>query len=354
LALSANGEIKPCCQFEGTLASRGGPVMPVAELMSSPKLEAVRREMLAGRPVEGCRSCYETEAQGAKSRRQMSDKYLPMVELERPRLRYLETAMENTCNLRCRSCSSFFSTKWLREDLVHGSNHILTAQHRFDYDSLKIDPSALRAVRLVGGEPLLFKDHDRLCAELEPYAEELHLEYNTNLTVLPKARVQELWKRVKSLVFTISIDGLGGLNDYLRKDSEWDEVLANLEWLENFCRTHRGDRFYIGVHTTVSVYNVNTIPELDRFFSTRFPRLDRTKFCVLHPPKLALRNLPESYKERVRPRLEAGGYRYILNSLNQAPNLDFMEFVRWNRKLDESRQERLEDVNPELGAALQQ
>ena len=46
----------------------------------------------------------------------------------------------------------------------------------------------------------------------EKRASKTHLQYNTNLTILPQ-KVLSLWKHFKSIELSVSLDGIGKVND---------------------------------------------------------------------------------------------------------------------------------------------
>lgn len=341
LALMANGAVRPCCANRENLKSNQHE--DLNSRFHSEQMHNLRQSMLKGIRPKSCQSCYQDEKWGHKSRRILALKHMHRVDFEKPKIKYLEMALENTCNLKCRTCSSFFSTKWNKEEQLLDPNDPPTSAHRFELKDLSLDYSQLEVVRLVGGEPLMFKEHVQLLENLKPYAHKIRLDYNTNLTVLPD-EILEYWLDYERILVTVSLDALGPLNDYIRSGSQFERVILNLKRLLERFKQARKDQAYVTIHTTVSIYNAHILPEFDDYFLKQFPEVPLTKKCVILPHRLSIRNLPKAYKKKLNQLYDSQAksvyrhqYDYIRDFLNQPPTTDFEETLAWNQKLDELR-----------------
>ncbi|MDZ4083795.1 MAG: SPASM domain-containing protein, partial [Bdellovibrionales bacterium] len=135
LSTIPSGFIRPCCYYTEFIADGGeGRRMNVnrnslASVWNSPEMRRIRTEMIAGRKLIGCGQCYQEDRVGTTSLRLRSFKewgHHPGVknairestqkngEITEP-VRYLELKPGNLCNLKCRMCNQFDSSKVVTE-----------------------------------------------------------------------------------------------------------------------------------------------------------------------------------------------------------------------------------------------
>src|SRR5688572_15880150 len=113
VAVRPNGMIKPCCRFGEEYDPKLFEGMTLSEILHSPLFAEIRSKKLRGERVAGCETCYQVDGSGAPSLRVKKNKDFQDTWEKQPRLTYLELALGNLCNLRCRGCSSPYSTKWI-------------------------------------------------------------------------------------------------------------------------------------------------------------------------------------------------------------------------------------------------
>jgi sulfatase maturation enzyme AslB (radical SAM superfamily) len=168
----------------------------------------------------------------------------------------------------------------------------------------------------------------------------------TNGMVKPSRNLLEILMKCKSLSIWISIDAYGKLNDYLRKNSQFDTIIDNLDFFYSLIERRPNKLTTIGVGTTVNVYNVNKLQELDNFLKNRYPNLSLDKSILHNPDYLRISCLPAEYKDKIRHTVN--DYPEILKFLNIDDSEYFDEFIFYHNKVDNIRQESLEDLNLEL------
>jgi len=100
---------------------------------------------------------------------------------------------------------------------------------KFLYDDLMYNIANLKKLRLIGGEPMLIKE---IIATLRRLIEHGHsktigLTTVTNGTVFNE-EFCELLSHFKQAIMGISVDGVGAIDDYIRSNSNWPEVDANI------------------------------------------------------------------------------------------------------------------------------
>ena len=73
----------------------------------------------------------------------------------------IDVRWNNTCNLACTYCSSYFSTKWASIE-GKSNNHTINTQEQQVIDYIEKHRDFVKEVAMVGGEPLMMKENDRL------------------------------------------------------------------------------------------------------------------------------------------------------------------------------------------------
>ena len=259
------------------------------------KLEA-REKMLRGEwPGRGCEHCKLTEQAGGHSDR-MSHLDMPGVtapkELEQDKTAVnvtptqLEIYFSNTCNLKCMYCNGKFSSTIDNENRIHGrfvygdpydvGNHVyipeqleLNPNIESDtdklFDWLEQNIKDLNKVMILGGEPFLQKETERLIRLLEEtHNPKLDLVIFSNLTVDPQ-RVQKwlarMWKlveagRINHLQVAGSLDCWGPQAEYVRNGLDLKKFSDNFEYILN--RT----RITPSVNSAMTALTVPTLPDL--------------------------------------------------------------------------------------------
>ena len=122
ICLSANGDIKPCCQFTNKGRPPNTEHPTIMENWNSQRMQDLRQAFLNGEKPADCNSCWEREAQIGHSRRiwfdEKFEKYItkPTTDLvvEEPQIVQADINLSNVCNLKCRMCGSWASNSWSR------------------------------------------------------------------------------------------------------------------------------------------------------------------------------------------------------------------------------------------------
>lgn len=312
----------------------------------SGKLQEIRELMLAGKPVAGCEQCYREEQQGVESMRQQSIKTYGVVDdIE---LQGIHLQFDNVCNLKCRMCSSPSSHLLYNEETeIYGKG--ISWQKFVVADKYKeIDTSKLTVIRLHGGEPFMSKRAEEFFKSITASGRisKVSIVIPTNGMVKPSEDFLEALANCNVLSIAVSIDALGGLNDYFRSNSDFDTVISNLDFFCSLIESRKPGTTDISVVTTVNVYNVNKLQELDTFLKSRYPNLPLVKSMLHGPSYLRISCLPKEYKDKIRH--SVADYPDVLKMLDIDDTNYFEEFVFNHRQLDNIRKESLGDLNLEL------
>lgn len=286
--LHVNGSVLPCCQFDIDSTPNKDITAPklkdgIDAAFNSELFNSVRERMTANEPVPECNACWSIEKSNSRSLRiEMNERFKSFDK----KIRYIETAFSTHCNLTCRMCNEDYSSKW--KQLIHPTIKPDLVIDSFDISNYDADLSELERVKLVGGEPMIDKQHIPFLEDLFSqvmYPNNIELEYHTNATVTPSKRVISFWEQAKKVTINFSIDGIGEVNEILRPPHKWGKVLDTIEFFKNIPDVN----FEFRMHTVISILNVKRLHEVIEFSFNNFgsmPQFDELQF----PDHLSLKN----------------------------------------------------------------
>jgi sulfatase maturation enzyme AslB (radical SAM superfamily) len=284
VVLSAGLKLGPCCLSQKTGAER-------INFHDNEFLQTIRNSWHQGEWPQACNNCKQTEDQGMISRRQGSntwyrdnDMYNTNVELVR-----LDYWTGDLCNLACAICGPESSSVW-KQELNYPTNFKKTIVNHF---WTSIDTSHLRYVHFNGGEPLLSKEHVTLLHTLTN-KNLIHINYNTNGTVLPGQELMDLWSQYKLVQIDFSIDDIGSRFEYQRYPAKWEQVVDNLQWFID----HAPHNCMFNVNTTVSMLNYHNLDNLNAWLQKNFS-VSRFADPIEHQQQLAIGRLATTSSKEI-------------------------------------------------------
>jgi MoaA/NifB/PqqE/SkfB family radical SAM enzyme len=337
------------------------------ESFNSQKMFQIRHAMLAGEKPKECSFCYNQEALGLVSpRKRETNGWMASgsfaLALQENLNKFLDNQTiiplsydlrySNTCTLKCRMCNPFSSSS------INAENKKISNkwQDRFPYvenprinHEVNLDKN-IKKIYLAGGEPLIEPYNLILLKQLAEINPKVQLLINTSLNHL-SAEFREVLDKFEDLLFVVSIDGVGKLNDYIRNGSNWDTVISNLERIKN----HN-----VMFSTTTSMYNVLDIAELVEYLKINYPNYCHCIFLVNNEEELFVENLPLELRNDLITKLEntlKDAPRCTLDGLNnlittlKINNYDpqrFTKFIKYTKILDETRGESIMDIQPKF------
>ena len=353
MAMRPDGQIFPCCVFRQEEVPEDLNVAH-PDPFNHEYMNWLRQKMLNDEYVHGCRKCYDDEKHSARSMRTDliapwgGDFGLPSEDEGLGRVKKLtniDLALSNVCNNKCRMCMPQLSTHWYSDAKKLGMEipkGVITDNTIVD----SYDLSDLRFIKVLGGEPMM--EQAKLKKVLNKCTlENITILLVTNVSILPDDELLSLLKQCKNVNIDLSIDSYGKLNEFLRKDSNWENVSNNIQWYKQHFDN-------INVHSAISIYNVNKLHEIIDFCNDN----DLYHECVVvdGPQWMQPRNLPQEIKPWVNQYLEdlylkvPVTYKKIINLLKNEMNVDgdFGLFVRNDAQLNKIRKEHWMDKNTEL------
>jgi glutamate-1-semialdehyde 2,1-aminomutase len=220
-------------------------------------------------------------------------------------------------------------------------------------------PEHIRMLSFVGGETLLSRAAKAIVRHLvdEGHAKNMALAISTNGTTLSDEWL-DLFGAFKRADISVSLEGMGPLNDYIRYPSKFSTILENIARMQKLPQTH------LRLAIVVQAYNaMDLVPLLEHFE----PLVISVYIGIANwPTQLSPRVLPPRARAIATERLRAyqrrrpGGPHPMIDSAIGVIEADgdqwdielartFMEFTN---DLDASRHETLADVAPELVASF--
>ena len=353
MAMRPDGQIFPCCVFRQEEVPEDLNVAH-PDPFNHEYMNWLRQKMLNDEYVHGCKKCYEDEKHSARSMRTDlispwgGDFGLPSEEEGLGRVKKLtniDLALSNVCNNKCRMCMPQLSTHWYSDAKKLGMEipkGVITNNTIVD----SYDLSDLRFIKVLGGEPMM--EQAKLKKVLNKCTlENITILLVTNVSILPDDELLDLLKQCKNVNIDLSIDSYGKLNEFLRKDSNWQNVYNNIQWYKEHFDN-------INVHSAISAYNVNKLHEIINFCVEQ--KLYHECVVVDGPQWMQPRNLPNEIKSWLLDYLEdlenntTVIYKKIINLLKNEMKTDgdFGLFVRNDAQFNKIRNEHWMDKNEEL------
>ncbi len=348
IAIRPNNKVYPCCQFRWEHVP-DDLSLEYPDVFNHPFMGELRQHMKTDTKHPGCSQCYDQERMsgGTKSMRLEYLEKLGTDIPETPTITHVDLALSNVCNNRCRMCGPELSTNWYADAKALGQEYF-EGQHSGIKNSVSVlseyDLSKLRFIKLIGGEPLMeqekFIEILRKCDRSN-----LTILLTTNATKVPKPELFALLKECKKVRVSLSIDGFGKMNDFLRKGSKWETVVNAIDWFwANF-----PDNVYI--HTVISIYTINNFWKLHQFVKERYGEKLYLEYQMVDGVSwMYPRNLPQSAKDYVLEKVKNLGDKYVFEMVQaELANVGSWElFNKMDSKLNALRMEDWRTINREL------
>lgn len=336
------GGSRPCCAVDTQFWQESKDVLPdyddqLIPWFNNSSLVKLRKTLLEGSWSPVCNMCKTRESHGQPSTRTIFNEELDRIEkstrknwkedksvlMNLSKIFLLDVTVGNKCNSACLMCNPAASSLWAKEqEIITGKEFTWMSKNWFAEEHVPalIDhlPN-LRTIQFVGGEPTISQAHIFLLKKLIELdrAKDISLGYVTNLTGVSD-ELLELWGHFGTKNITISVDGIGPVNEYIRYPFSWNKVVSQLSNLKNIAK-HGG--YNIGLSHTVTSLNMLTIDELLGWWeeeiksspsiSSWLPHIQ----CVNNPDHFNPIYMPREMKEKARESLLRVEQMAIRNNL---------------------------------------
>ena len=367
LEIDVNGGASPCCLYKGSIPDVKVYETGLKEIQKHQYMEDLRTKFRNGERPLSCESCWQEEDAGKTSKRmnsiyKMRNSLKDWTPNSEPSLKFIDFKLGNVCNLKCRICGSWSSSKWAQEELDYGENPVARKnlieggwpkKHPKFFEDVKEDLADAEFFEFTGGEPFMIQNHFKIleyCVE-KGYAKNQDIHYNTNGTQLPPREIFDLWKNFKRVEIAFSIDDVGEQFQYQRHPANWREVNHNLVEFKTY-QTHNME---FQICTTISIFNIFSLAKIALWVAQYQPKFFYVNTCF-DPAYFNIQTLPKQIKNIVNSRYSMlTDFQPTLRFMNSAHRDS--EEIKEQRKArilqtDKYREENFGDVFPLLNNVL--
>ena len=129
LEIDVNGGASPCCLYKGNIPNVKVYETDLKTIQKNEYMEKLRQKFKNGERPLSCESCWQEEDAGKTSKRmnsiyKMRNSLKDWTPNSEPSLKFIDFKLGNVCNLKCRICGSWSSSKWAQEELDYGENPV--------------------------------------------------------------------------------------------------------------------------------------------------------------------------------------------------------------------------------------
>jgi MoaA/NifB/PqqE/SkfB family radical SAM enzyme len=399
LRIDWNGQFRPCCEMQIQKSDFKEKKQynlnntTVDQWMSSEYSQYLRQNLTHGIKLAECSTCWQKEQHGIYSLRQRSNDtvtnnqgntiehtWVSSFIKKHPtaqgyRIISADVKLSNVCNFSCAMCGPHDSSKiydqWHKEpnnkfvqkQLAVDSDYFNTIKQNYQTQRgyqhlLDLLKQPLTHLKLLGGEPLLDKMlFEILSSQPVEKKSKIHLHFITNGS-LSLVNAAEQLKDYKSISFSVSLEGIGSMQDYARAGSNWATVEKNI-------LSAKQHSIQLWVQHTLQAM---TVLKLSALLDWCIKHDINISFGILNNPDyLSISILPEYIRKQVLKNLDyikdinllsvdnneennVLSVENIKNIINAQPNNsdkypEFLEYVTWYERNSSIK---LVDICPEL------
>ena len=307
------GTTRPCCLYTEEIPDVDLKNSTLEDAFNSKTMRDLRRSFRRGEKPDGCRNCWREEDAGKKSKREyMLEKFkhldVKYKDNNGEELVFLDLKLGNICNLKCRICGSWSSSKWAQEELDYSSDsdeHIARKwlkdgqwprkSPRF-WEQLDLILPQVKYFEFTGGEPWMIKQHFDLLQRAvdRNLAQNIDIHYNTNTTQFPKDPT--IWQHFKHVQIAFSVDNTEERFEYERYGAKWRTANTNIRKVHAL----REDGYPITTQLCCT-WNVQNIYYLDEILTwANTMDFNSIHFNLMHDPwEFSLSRIPQSARSPI-------------------------------------------------------
>jgi MoaA/NifB/PqqE/SkfB family radical SAM enzyme len=344
-------------------------------------MQQLRQKFRAGEKPETCNRCWQEESAGRDSKRIHSQ--IRLKELyqqvdwandDPDQLWFVDLKLGNICNLKCRICGSWSSSKWAEEELAYMPKDFDKKSHiaytwlkqgawprktETFWDNMRALLPNIQYFEFTGGEPWMIQEHFDLLqyAVDQGYSKNIDIHYNTNATQWPKNPL--LWKDFGRVDIAFSIDNVGNRFEYERYGANWEESNKIID-ATHILKDTSLPNITTQLCFTINIQNVYYLDELLAWADTK--PFGSVYFNMMHSPDhMSIQQMTPMAQDLVLNKLKTTAwsdiaYRDEIDSVIKFIELgtgsDGKEFLFKMQRTDEHRKQNFADTHPEIARAM--
>ena len=262
LHINPRGDVKTCCAGDPNMLGNLND-QTIEQILHGPVMQEIRQSIKQGQPHAYCYNCVQAERYG-RSERDWHNNVNAGFDIAASSLTehtptLIDIRWNITCNLSCNYCGDKCSSKWA------ALKHIPFKSGARPYyeqvcNYLEQHRDHIKEVALVGGEPLLLPENERL---LDVIPEDCTVTLITNLSVdLIDNKIFNKLSQRRRVGWSLSFDNIDQRFEYVRHGGSWSLLLTNLDKIQYLMQSngHWG-----GIHAVYNIYNATRLIELTEF-----------------------------------------------------------------------------------------
>ena len=260
-SIDSTGRVRPCCTWRNT---GDEPLVTdnLEDYRNSNFVKNVQQQLENNIWPEGCEDCRLDEEYGSPSMRTKA-----FTDYNKRPGRDAEIKFGNLCNLKCAMCSPYNSSLIAKEYddmLSNGIDHELIKRKTPNVNAWYEDDDILSSVakqmndmtliKFSGGEPTVNSYLADFLKQIDN--KHVNIQITTNGNNWPQKLHDEVAK-FNAVKITVSLDGYGKVNEYIRYPSNWKKITSNLLKMKSLTNVNQ----FI-MSPTVASYNVHQVGKL--------------------------------------------------------------------------------------------
>jgi len=386
-SIHTTGRVRSCCIANEEIEDNGQRLDVInnsfSEIINSSSMRDIRGHMRMGKKHPNCATCWIDEKNGKASKRiyetQLASWLHDPIDYDKEPTVFkdIQLGVGNICNLKCRTCSPFCSTKWIKEykdstgeDSATFNNLTKNKQtigSKF-WEDFEEWSQTVGRLEIMGGEPFFMKEFEVLIDKLiaNGSSKNITISMSSNGTIFNGKLLDKIIDNFAFLGIQFSIDGFGDHFDYLRHGDNWKNVYDNLKKFYYLHQSH--PTFIMGLTLTLSQINMFYIREMHQviedFSKDSFKEFKIFNNVVHYPSYYSSSCIPEELKEQYLDKIR-NPTKYGLNEwdpekytteikplinqvLSKSKEKDWTAFVKETNRADVYRNESFSKTFPEL------
>jgi MoaA/NifB/PqqE/SkfB family radical SAM enzyme len=344
-------------------------------------MQDLRRQFRRGEKPATCNRCWEEESAGRDSKRihsqvRLKELYqqVDWANDDPDQLWFVDLKLGNICNLKCRICGSWSSSKWAEEELAYMPKDFNKKEHiaytwlkagawprktGTFWDNMRDLLPNIKYFEFTGGEPWMIQEHFDLLEYAVSTGDSKHIDihYNTNATQDPIPHFA-LWKEFGRVDIAFSIDNVDKRFEYERFGADWERANAIVDVV------HAHKQVMPNITTqlcfTINIQNVYYLDELLAWADTK--NFGSIYFNMMHSPDhMSIQRMTPQARELVLNKLKTTFWSSpvyqeeidsVINFIEQGPGSDGTEFLFKMQRTDAHRGENFMDTHEEIARAM--
>lgn len=344
------GGIRPCCKYNKVIADN------IDEYFQSAELAQLKQDFENNQKPPGCSTCWNEEAANKPSKRLIDINFVFDKNPDITKIQVLSIPFGNTCNLACRTCNSYFSSRWIKDEkrLVKKFPSVKIYNHNKYYknqqfiNQIQSLSKDLIEITFHGGESFITgvdEQIEYLDFLLSNNPNKITLNYITNVTTFPDKEFWTRWTKFKRINIVFSLDGINQRYEYLRYPAKWDEVYKNIKLYQ--LKQKECNNLQLSINHVLSLINIYYIFEFSLWCVKE--KLPNPHFSLVeYPNYLDIRCLPIGVKNTLSKHLNPSLHKDIINYMNQPGSADFEDSLARIDAIDKLRSQDFKSVFPEM------